>query len=171
MEIADRLGIRGVVFHTGLIGGLNTEGYISSTLNALEELFRQLCGKYPHLCVYLENTFEQTPDFFVRLKQRMRDVPNLLLCLDYSHAVISSTHADVWTAAFAPYIGHIHLNDNDLKNDLHLVTGEGSIDFRHFRELTEQHSITQPILLEINTVEKQRKALQYMTAIYEEGDR
>ncbi len=166
-EIALQLGIRGVVFHTGLIGQLSSEYYINSNLDGLEETFRTLCGKFSTLDFYLENTFEKTPDFFLKLKDRMADVKNFLLCLDYAHASINETPAEDWIKALSSFIGHIHLNDNDLVNDLHLTPSEGKIDFMHFRRLMKQNGIQLPILLELDGIEKQKKALEYMTEIYE----
>ncbi len=162
VDTAHRLGIRGVVFYTGLIGELCTQSYINANLNALETVYRTLCDKYPEQYIYLENTFEKTPDFFIKLKERMADVKNLKLCLDYTHASISATPPEDWAAAFAPYIGHIHINDNDLKNDLHSVPGDGKIDFMHFRRLIKKNGINLPMLLELDTVEKQKKAIVYI---------
>ncbi len=162
VEIAARLGVRGVVFHTGLIASLNYGEYLQAWLDGAEEVFRPLCSQYPQLCIYMENTFEQTPEVFEKLMQRMADVPNFALCLDYAHAVLTPTPPEVWVKTLAPHIRHIHLNDNDLKKDLHLIPGEGSIDYAQFFRLLEEYRVDAPILLELKGIERQRQALEYM---------
>ncbi len=159
MEIAGRLGICGVVFHTGLMASLNYGAYLEVWLEAAEEVFRPLCRQYPQLCIYMENTFEQTPEVFERLMHRMGDLPNFALCLDYAHAVLTPTPPEIWVKTLAPHIRHIHLNDNDLKKDLHLVPGEGKIDYAQFVQLLRSYQVHAPILLELKGLERQEKAL------------
>ncbi len=165
-DIADRLGLRGVVFHTGLIPSLNYGGYQAAWLNAAEETFRPLCEKHPGITAYIENTFEYDPNVFSLLMERMSDVPNFKLCLDYAHASLSPTPTEVWIKELAPHIGHIHINDNDLVRDLHQAPGEGKIDFKHFKELCGKYGVNCPILLELNGIEKQKKALEFMSILY-----
>ncbi len=163
MQIAARLGVRGVVFHTGLIASLNFGDYQKVWIDAAEEVFRPLCEQYPDLCVYMENTFEQTPEVFNKLMQRMGDIPNFALCLDYAHAVLTPTSPESWVKNLAPYIQHIHLNDNDLRWDLHLVPGEGKIDYAQFVQLLKKYKVDAPILLELKGAEKQKRALAALT--------
>lgn len=165
MAIAQELGVKGVVFHSGLIGGLKQEKYLEHWYNVQEDCIRCLLDKYPELFIFMENTFETGPDSLVELKQRLRDCGRFQLCLDYGHACLSGTVPDVWYASMASDLGHIHLNDNDLKADLHMVPGTGVIDFRHFKMLQEQYGVKVPILLEITGSDKQRKALEYMCAL------
>ncbi len=159
MQIAASLGPRGVVFHTGLIASLNFGDYQKAWIDAAEEVFRPLCEQYPNLCVYIENTFEQTPEVFNNLMQRMGDIPNFALCLDYAHAVLTQTPPESWVKNLAPHIRHIHLNDNDLRRDLHLVPGEGKIDYTQFAQLLKKYQVDVPILLELKGIERQEKAL------------
>lgn len=161
-EIASRLGIKGVVYHTGLISKLNFGAYREAWLNAAVEVFKPLCKKYPDLEFYMENTFEATPDVFVELMQRMSDTVNFKLCLDYAHAVLTSTPPEKWFDALYPYIGHMHINDNDLERDLHLVPGEGKIDYSLYCRLCEKHKVNASVLLELTGVEAQIKALEFM---------
>ncbi len=162
VEIAERLGIRGVIFHTGIIANLNYGIYREAWLRAAEDTFRPLCKKYPSVEIYIENTFERSPDVFLALMQRMSDIPSFGLCLDYAHAVLTPTSPKSWIKTLAPYIKHIHLNDNDLKKDLHLVPGEGEIDYLRFYSLITEYGVDAPILLELKGIENQKKALAFM---------
>lgn len=162
MEIADRLEVKGVVFHTGLIGGLSVDYYIKNWLDAAEELFFELSEQYTHRMIYLENSFEHSPEVFVKFMERMKKTANVRLCLDYAHAVISPSKVDDWVEKLSPYIAHMHINDNDLKSDLHLAVGDGKIDYCHYKELMEKYHINAPTLLEVNGKEKQEKSLSFV---------
>lgn len=165
MEIAQELGVKGVVFHSGLISGLNHKLYFDYWYETYEEWFRYLLEKYSELSIYLENTFEKEPGILLELKKRLQDENRFQLCLDYGHAVLSSANPEKWIAEWAGNIGHIHLNDNDLCADLHLVPGEGKVDFEACKHLLEKYQVDCPVLLEIQGVEQQRRALQYMDCL------
>ena len=55
------------------------------------------------------------------------------------------------------------MNDNDLKADLHMVPGEGCIDFNEFKELLSEYKVKSSVLLEISGTEKQKRALEYIS--------
>lgn len=165
MAIAQELGVKGVVFHSGLIGGLNQEEYLRHWYETQEALWDEMLTKYTQLTVYMENTFENTPDSLAELKRRLRKHERFQLCLDYGHACLGPTEPDKWFAQMNGNIGHIHINDNDLISDLHMVPGSGSIDFTYFKKLSERYDVNCPILLEVTGIEKQKKALEYMSAL------
>ncbi|MBR3683516.1 MAG: sugar phosphate isomerase/epimerase [Lachnospiraceae bacterium] len=161
MSIAEKLGVKGVVFHSGLIGSLNTPAYLNGWLQEAERFYRELAMEFSGTEIYLENTFERSPETLVRLKERMADVDNFFLCLDYGHACLTPTDIQLWVEAFRGKTGHIHLNDNDLVDDLHEVPGEGKIDFIQCKkELGQLEGVS--VLLELTGIEKQKRALTYM---------
>lgn len=165
VSIANRLGVSGVIFHTGLVGGLRLDYYLNNWLEVSVTYWTEICRQNPELMIYMENSFEQEPDIFVRLMERMKDIPNFKLCLDYGHAILTKTPIDEWVKSLAPYIGHMHLNDNDLKDDLHLVPGTGKIDFGHFKELMKENDIDTSVLLEITGLDKAAAALDYISEL------
>lgn len=162
-SIARRLGCRGVVFHTGLLTGLRLPSYRQGWLDNMEPLYRELCGAYPELELYLENSLEQEPDLLVEMARRMENVPNFKLCLDYAHADLADTPAEAWARVMSPYIGHVHLNDNDGVSDLHLVPGEGTVDFSRFYRISKKFFPDTPVLLELSGADCSEKALEFMT--------
>ena len=165
MEIGHRLGVKGVIFHTGLIGGLTVDYYINGWVNAAAELFTDLAKKYPDMMIYLENSFEFSPDAFLKLMEKVKDVSNVRICMDYGHAALTLTSIEDWVRQLAPYIAHMHVNDHDLKADLHLAPGEGQIDFSYFKELMESYNVNVSTLLEVNGIERQTKALEFMSSL------
>ena len=71
LAIANRLGVRGVTFHSDIYGGMRLSIPPEVWLNAAEALFRQLCAENPGLDVWLENTIEQEPEQLLALARRM----------------------------------------------------------------------------------------------------
>lgn len=67
-----------------------------------------------------------------------------------------------WIETLSPYIRHIHINDNDLQNDLHLAVGRGTLDWQEFDSLIREYQVEAPVLVEVNGYEAQRESLQYM---------
>lgn len=167
LEIAKHLEIKGVVFHTGLIGTLRVDYYVNNWLDEAVSFFTELCNEYSDQFIYMENSFEQEPDVFVRLMERMKDVPNFRLCLDYGHAILTTTDVGVWVKAFAPHLSHIHLNDNDLKDDLHLAVGKGKIDFSEFKFLMEEYipEYSGAVLLEMNGYDNVEESVEFLKTV------
>lgn len=162
VAIATELGVKGVVFHSGLIGELQLSSYIKDWADEQESFIRKLLEDYPSIEIYMENTFEKNPAALLQLKERLKGEERFRLCLDYGHACLSPTPIKEWIVKMAPFIGHMHVNDNDLNADLHLVPGEGMIDFKECKKLLEENKIDTSILLEITGVEKQKRALKCM---------
>ena len=165
-EIAGQLGVRGVVFHTGLLTGLiKSEPYINPWLREAEAFWRQMAKKYSSLDIFMENTFEDSPDVLLRLKESLSDCSNFRLCLDYGHACLTPTPMEDWVKQMAPRTGHMHLNDNDLIADCHWVPGDGEIDWKNCSRLLEKYGLRCPVLLELGGIENQRRALEYMREV------
>jgi len=164
MEIGRELSVKGVVFHSGLVRGVTSEGYLYNWVLRQEEFYRKLCEEYPELTVYLENTQETSPDLLLPLIERMKECKNFRICLDYAHAVISGTPVENWVASLQPYISHIHVNDNNLCADLHQVPGEGKIDWWKYDLLTAGMQEAS-VLVELSGLERQRQALEYLSSI------
>lgn len=162
MDTAGELGVRGVVFHTGLIGALELPAYIDNWVEKAATFWDEITEKYAPLEIYMENTFERRPDAILRLSDRLAHRRNFKLCFDYGHAVLTPTAVSHWAEQMSVRTGHIHLNDNDRINDLHKVPGDGKIDFGECRQLLERYMPEIPILLELGGIANQRKALSYM---------
>lgn len=162
MDIAKEMGLRGVVFHTNRLQDFRVEFYLKNWVETNEHFFRMLCETYPNQEIYMENMFDEAPDVLAELAQRMQDVTNFGVCLDYAHAAISRTEPAEWMKQLAPYIKHMHINDNDLKNDLHKPVGDGQIDWNQFNKEMELYQIDASVLVEVSGVEKQKKSLEYM---------
>lgn len=162
MEIAKELGLRGVVFHTGRLAGFRVDYYLSQWKEQNAVFFRKLSEEYPEQQIYMENMFDEAPDVLAGLAEEMKDVRNFAVCLDYAHAALTSCPGKEWVDTLAGYIRHIHINDNDLKNDLHQPLGEGQIDWKNFDHLLRGHAVDASVLIEVSGYEAQKRSLTYM---------
>lgn len=162
MDIAQALGVRGVVFHTGRLYGFRTTYYLEHWKKENREFFCKIAGEYPDIELYMENMFDEAPDVLAQFAGLMQDTRQFGVCLDYAHAALTQVGLDVWVSELAPYIRHIHINDNDLQSDLHLPVGAGRIDWEFYRTLMSEKRIDCPVLVEVRDIGKQRSSLQYM---------
>lgn len=162
MEIAKRMGLRGVVFHTGLLAGCRLDSYLENWKKENVRFFTKLAEKYPNQEILMENMFDEESEYLAELGEEMREVPNFGICLDYAHAVLSGCPTEKWVQELAPFIRHMHLNDNDLKKDLHLAVGTGKIDWTVFQSQMLQAHVDCTVLLEVRGYEAQKKSLEYL---------
>jgi len=70
--------------------------------------------------------------------------------------------AKEWINVLRPYIKHMHINDNDLKNDLHKAIGQGNIDYKEFTSLMTEQNMDVSVLVEVSKPEDQVSSLKYM---------
>ena len=168
MEIAANLGVKGVVFHTGINPGLWNRSYLDGWLDTAATWRDKLAKEYSHIEIYIENTFDKEPGVLTSLIDLLSHRKNVKLCLDYGHALLTDTEDEEWVRQMAPYVGHVHLNDHDMKEDLHLAPGKGLVDFERFEDLMEEYEVDAQVLLELNGAQEQLEALKYMTKL-EEG--
>ncbi|MGN0350516.1 MAG: sugar phosphate isomerase/epimerase family protein [Roseburia sp.] len=162
MDIAKEMNLRGVVFHTGRLYNFRDVNYLKNWLELNEQFLRVLLEQYPKQEIWLENMFDEAPDVLAELAERMRDCPGFGICFDYAHAVIYGGNPEEWFQKLAPFIRHIHINDNDLKGDLHQSVGSGKLNWELFQEQILHYKLEASVLIEVNGEEKQKKSIEYM---------
>lgn len=92
----------------------------------------------------LENTYEPDCRLHLLLLERLRPYKTGF-CLDTGHThAFSRKPLDMWLKGpLAPYLGQIHLHDNDGSHDAHLGAGAGTVDFEplltHLRQLPSEN--------------------------------
>ena len=160
MDIAAELGIRGVVFHTNQIPNFKTPGYVQHWVDSNKAFWKTLLGEYPTLEVFIENMFDQEPDMLHRLAVEMQGQERFGVCLDYAHASAFGENIGRWAELLLPFTKHLHINDNDLKVDMHQSVGKGEIDWLQFNQLIGKSDSS--VLVEVNGPQKQEESLQYM---------
>ena len=159
---ACRIGAEAVVFHTNINPAINAESYRNRWVLYNCNFWTRMCEKYPDIQIYLENMFEHTPILLKDLCVRMEGVPNFGVTLDYAHASLFGDDAEVWVKELAPYIRHVHINDHDGINDLHLAVGAGVLNWEDFKELRQRYFADATVLIETADLEAQRESLKYL---------
>lgn len=162
MEIAKELEIRGVVFHTNMIANFKDSFYMSNWVKTNAAFYRKILAEYPGIYVFVENMFDFDYDMLLELAKELKDESYFGVCLDYAHATISKVDAREWFKVLKPYMKHMHINDNDLRDDQHKALGKGNIDYKEFTRLMEEYKMEVSVLVEVSKVEDQRSSLEYM---------
>lgn len=162
MDIAMELGIRGVIFHTNQIPNFRTPFYVRHWVDSNRDFWNMILEEYPKLEIFIENMFDQEPDMLHQLAVEMGEQERFGVCFDYAHASAFGENPEAWAQLLLPYTRHIHINDNDLKVDLHQSVGSGSIDWAKFNELLRNSHTSSSVLIEVNGLQKQEESLRYM---------
>ncbi|MGN0140796.1 MAG: sugar phosphate isomerase/epimerase family protein [Roseburia sp.] len=162
MDIAKRMGLRGVVFHTGILAGFRVDYYLEHWHKENVRFFTEIAEEYPNQEILMENMFDEVPQELARLGEAMKQVGNFGICLDYAHGSVTRCPGKQWVQELAPYVRHMHINDNDRKRDLHLPVGDGEIDWQEYDCLMRQYQVNATVLVEVKGYEAQRKSLEYL---------
>ena len=104
--------------------------WFKNSLLAWQELLAIACAnKTPMM---LENTYELEPSRHKRMLQAL-DSPYAKFCFDVGHVLsfAGNTWQD-WLPELLPWLGQLHLHDNNGDRDQHLAIGEGSFPFAMF---------------------------------------
>ncbi len=164
VEIAGKLGCRGVVFHAGLnpqyIKGKN---YYENWLSCMTQTIEKLTGQDGCLEIYWENVLEKSPEGFLALAERFGENRQFGICVDVAHLVLAGADVERWLSELGPYIRHFHLNDNCLETDDHFALGDGKIDWKTFFCGIRAHGLDGVSrLLEMNGLDKVERSLEYL---------
>ena len=124
IDIAKGYGAAKVVIH----GGYNPkiyypEWYVEQSIAFWKEFLQD----DPGVQIVLENVLEETPDMLLDIVKSIDD-ERLRLCLDIGHVnAYSELSVMDWLAAWAPYISHFHIHNNDGSSDCHYALNDGTI--------------------------------------------
>lgn len=163
MDIAEELGVKGVVFHTNTIPNFCNHEYIEGWIEKNSIFWDKLTTEYSGISIYIENMFDIGYEAILGIGRQMKDNNYFGICLDYAHAVaFGKNNPKEWFDRLSPYIKHMHINDNDLISDLHLAVGDGSIDWSIYAELLRQYNVDASVLIEVNGYDAQIRSLNYL---------
>jgi sugar phosphate isomerase/epimerase len=157
---------RHMVAHGGHVH-LYTENMYGPWLERSKETWRRFLQGWPgHPRLFLENGYEKSPQ---PLADILKDISvlNAGICFDAGHWFSFSGGCRTrdlteWLAAYRPYIGHLHLHDNDGSSDAHLGLGQGSFPWDEFFSGLAKNSLHPGITLEPHTPEALEASLQFM---------
>ena len=107
--------------------------------------------------LFLENIHDPSPVVLCSLLQAL-DVSGTGICFDAGHWHYFSKgkeNGDValWIEAFAPWLEHLHLHDNNGEEDGHLGMGDGCLPFPALAASLHEHGLTPTVTYEPHTLE------------------
>ena len=166
INAARLLNVKAVIFHTNynpFFTGM--ESYSNFWAEKNISFWSKFLESNPDINIYIENMCDFTPDLLVRLADELcPKYRNFGICFDYAHAMIYGNDINNWVKSVAPYTKHMHINDNDLKNDLHLAVGDGQINWEIFKaHLSEFPDIS--VLIETADIENQRRSIDFLNRL------
>ena len=100
--------------------------YVSQSIAFWKEFLKE----NPDGNIVLENVLETTPDLIVDILEGVND-PRLRMCFDVGH-INAYSYVPIldWLEVCAPWIGHIHINNNNGKEDRHSGLQDGNIPMK-----------------------------------------
>lgn len=117
----------------------------------------------------LENTYENSPEAHETILSRLNS-PHARFCLDVGHLMtFAKTDWKKWLPRLSPWLGQLHLHDNNGKSDQHLGLGLGSFDFTGLFDFLAAKDLHPLVTLEPHSEEDMWQALEYLnrTALLE----
>ena len=147
LDRALTLGVRCIVIHGGFLPHVYfPEWYVAQSVKFWREF---LCEAPTNVTLALENVMEPSPDTLVAIAEGVND-PRLGLCLEAGHAntCVSSVPPVQWLAPMQPWLRHVHLHNNQGKDDLHAALGSGSIDMVRFLDELQKRCPQATVTLE-----------------------
>lgn len=140
--------------------GYKWEGWKPSALETWKEL-AQIAAKSGCLLM-LENTYETSPDAHRTILSEMNSAKSGF-CLDVGHLMsFSRTPWQDWLPALSPWLGQLHLHDNNGEGDQHLGLGLGNFDFPALFEFLAVNDLHPLVTLEPHSEEDLWQALKYL---------
>lgn len=131
-EAAASFGIRKMVVHSGYVPFVYfKEWHRDRSVEFWEEF---MADKPEDFRIVIENVLDDEPYMMVEMMEQISD-PRIRLCLDTGHALcVSKIPVTEWLRATAPYLGHMHIHNNDGTGDLHSDVTDGLLDMEKFLE-------------------------------------
>ena len=143
---------RSIVCHLGFEA--NKHGYKEAEwFGHARDTFQELLAmaEASGVTLMLENTYETSP---TQLKDMLTalDSPHARFCFDLGHSLAFAKNSwRDWFPTMAPWLGQLHIHDNDGSRDAHLAPGQGVFDFAGFFAYLHQAGLDPIITLEPHT--------------------
>ncbi len=110
----------------------------------------------------LENTYEKNPAAHETILSRL-DSKSARFCLDVGHLMsFAKTDWQEWLPRLSPWLGQLHLHDNDGNGDDHIGMGLGSFDFESLFQFLARNKMRPIITLEPHSEEALWQSLAYL---------
>lgn len=110
----------------------------------------------------LENTYENNPDTHELILSNL-DSDNARFCLDVGHLMsFGKSPWQDWLPKLSPWLGQLHLHDNNGGQDQHLAPGLGNFNFEELFQFLRSNRLTPLVTLEPHSEEDLWAAFAYL---------
>jgi|GEM_PF-601254 len=161
LEIAKATRAATVNFHT-CHTSYKLPAHDKKTQSDLIEFWKEYIKKFEEakITAMLENVLETSPEFIQRIVEEVNS-PYLQTCLDTGHAIVNSPLSpEEWTEGFKNSLRHMHLHNNDGKNDLHTPFPDGIADFCNMLNEVKKLEQDVNIVFEVNGLEDVKQSAE-----------
>lgn len=161
IRIAADVGAQTIVFHANFIAALKNASYRHQWQKRNIDFWRHMAryARQHDVVIAVENMWEFDPDIIGDVLKAVDD-DHLRACLDVGHATLfSAVPLPDWLATLAPYIVHLHINNNDDVTDTHQALTDGAIDYHAVLPMLRALPGHPTITLEMETVDQMRRSL------------
>lgn len=125
------------------------EQWLENSLNTWSLILEHACAP-----LFLENVFEQDPRHQVSVLESLRGKARACLDLGHWHCFARGRergNLQEWLETLDPFLGHLHLHDNDGETDQHLGLGQGSIPWSELFAFLEKRKTPVTVTFEPHT--------------------
>ena len=146
IDLAKRYGSKKVVIHGGYHPWMYYPvWYVGQSVSFWKDFLKE----DPGVEIVLENVLETQPDLILEILEGVDD-PRLRMCFDVGH-INAYSYIPImdWLETCAPWIGHIHVNNNDGREDLHQGLLDGIIPMKELLQRIESLCPEATITLEM----------------------
>lgn len=157
-EIAKKLGIENIIFHTGFFPYLDDVTYLKEWAERCGIFYSELQKEFG-LQIFIENCMDKSPK---PLRLLMECTPSLRVCLDVGHVNYGYTPIEDWFSQLEPYIGYLHFSDNLGVYDNHLPLGEGTCQWHKIDRLCRSLKGDIPVTLEVGGPDCILQSIDYL---------
>jgi sugar phosphate isomerase/epimerase len=141
--------------------GYKWEEWKKAALETWQEL-AQYAARH-HCILMLENTYENSPKAHKATFTELQS-DNARFCLDVGHIMCFAKNSwQDWLPELSPWLGQLHLHDNDGETDKHLGLGLGSFDFKGLFQFLKNNNLHPLVTLEPHSEDDLWQALQYLS--------
>jgi sugar phosphate isomerase/epimerase len=168
LQLVDIFNPAAVVCHAGYDRrryGFHREEWLDNSLELWSWMGSSLQAHSASLM--LENVYEDGPEDIRILFERL-DHRNIGFCLDPGHLVaFGQASVEDWIESMEPYLGQLHLHDNQGVWDDHMALGHGKIDFHYIFDYLKTKRSKPPIVtLEPHEEEAFWPSVEYLRKIW-----
>lgn len=141
-KLAEKYGINCMVVHTGYVPFIYFKSWFLQ--RSVEFWQKFMIDKPKNFHIMIENVLEDEPYTLAKLIENIGD-SRVRACFDVGHAgCVSKLDLLEWVETLGPWLGHVHLHNNDMAHDCHWQLGHGDIDMN---KILEELKVKAPVNL------------------------